>query len=462
MADFDADRSDSTASTNDQLHMSCWGKKHEPHDKHNLAYSIFFLLGAGTVFPWNAVIGAVDFWSKLYPAWSPMYWFEGCEMLPNFGFTALMVLFGEKVGMRTKLLGGNVLGSVVLMAACVCAAFSNENDQHSKKVAMFGATLGGVFLTGVTAALTNAGLFGLAAQFPQRYTQSAMSGQALAGVLICVLRIITKEVYGTSFDGVRKSSLLYFGVTCFFMLLCAAGYMTLRQLPFVRYQLDEDFVGDESLRESLLADVSTGNTPCKGLPSSPRVTRLSDVSAEAVPVKSVFRKVRGLGLLVLVTFCTTLAVFPGLLVGIKSHLFTSDSTWFQVIIITLFNVFDLAGRVLAGVWLPRSRVPVITVTTLRCFLVPMLVLMASDRIVISSTASDWTVFGIVFVLAITNGYIGSYAMMLAPASLEPHERELGGTTMVMMLLAGLCSGSLSAIGLLQIVNALKPVTLNGM
>ena len=86
------------------------------------------------------------------------YWFEGCEMLPNFGFTALMVLFGERVGMRTKLLGGNVLGSVVLMAACVCAAFSNENDQHSKKVAMFGATLGGVFLTGVTAALTNAGL----------------------------------------------------------------------------------------------------------------------------------------------------------------------------------------------------------------------------------------------------------------------------------------------------------------
>ena len=101
--------------------------------------------------------------------------------------------------------------------------------------------------------------FGLAAQFPQRYTQSAMSGQALAGVLICVLRIITKEVYGTSFDGVRKSSLLYFGVTCFFMLLCAAGYMTLRQLPFVRYQLDEDFVGDESLRESLLADVSTAD-----------------------------------------------------------------------------------------------------------------------------------------------------------------------------------------------------------
>ena len=170
-----------------------------PPDRWNCAYCIFFLLGAGTVLPWNAIISAVDFWMRIFDkALKPIYWFEACEMFPIFGFTLLLALYGERMSLHAKLLGGNVLGGLLLLGACFLAQYAPDTAPDTSTSAssasrvLFYVSCVGVFLTGMCAAMTIAGLFGLAAQFPKRYTQAVLGGQALAGVVLNALRIATK------------------------------------------------------------------------------------------------------------------------------------------------------------------------------------------------------------------------------------------------------------------------------
>jgi len=48
-----------------------------------------------------------------------------------------------------------------------------------------------IFIIGISVAFIKAGLFGLANYFPQMYTGAIMSGEAIAGVIVTVLRITT-------------------------------------------------------------------------------------------------------------------------------------------------------------------------------------------------------------------------------------------------------------------------------
>ena len=115
-----------------------------------------------------------------------------------------------------------------------------------------------------------------------------------------------------------------------------------------------------------------------------------------------------------------------------------------MIIVTIFNVFDLAGRSLAAFYLPVRRRGIEIVSIARIAFVPTFVLLATGAIP-SFTGVDWLAFVLIALLALTNGYIGSFAMMSAPSVLEPSEREVGGTLMSWLQQTGLCIGSVLAI-----------------
>ena len=58
------------------------------------------------------------------------------------------------------------------------------------------------------------------------------------------------------------------------------------------------------------------------------------------------------------------------------------------------------------------------------------------------------------VLAISNGFLFTIAMMLAPGELQTHEKEVGGSIMSFYAQLGILSGCASALVVSQLLNSL--------
>ena len=111
---------------------------------------------------------------------------------------------------------------------------------------------------------------------------------------------------------------------------------------------------------------------------------------------------------------------------------------FFVVNVTIFNTFDFIGRSLPRwdslvivsprwLWLP---------VVLRAAFVPLFVICKKPQLI----HNDLATFAIMAAFALTNGYLGTLAMMFGPAKLAPADKETGGSIMVFMLTVGLTAG----------------------
>lgn len=109
-----------------------------------------------------------------------------------------------------------------------------------------------------------------------------------------------------------------------------------------------------------------------------------------------------------------------------------------MILITLFNVFDLVGRtspkwdslIFIGpkwLWVP---------TVLRVGFIPLFV-MSLHHIVFTD---DFWMYAFMSLMALSNGYLGTLAMMYGPARVGVADKERAGSVMVFFLTTGLTSG----------------------
>ena len=127
-----------------------------------------------------------------------------------------------------------------------------------------------------------------------------------------------------TFDGLRSSSLILFSVSTSMMLLCACGYVVLRRLAFVKYQLESESIrsGDAEHRADLISDIAH-RTPHK---------TYSEGDAERRPDRrQILKKILPYGIIVLVNFLISLSVFPSVVTDLHSHLFNQkQQDWFGV------------------------------------------------------------------------------------------------------------------------------------
>jgi hypothetical protein len=84
-------------------------------------------------------------------------------------------------------------------------------------------------------AVLQSGVFGLAAQFPQRYSQAVMGGQGMAGVSVAVVFTIVAWAQpgdGTTYEDQTWSNCACFGTASAFVLLCTVFYLALERSEF--------------------------------------------------------------------------------------------------------------------------------------------------------------------------------------------------------------------------------------
>ncbi|XP_010533125.1 PREDICTED: equilibrative nucleotide transporter 1-like [Tarenaya hassleriana] len=388
-----------------------------PSDSFHFAYIIYFTLGVGFLLPWNAFITAVDYFSYLYPAASVDRIFAVIYMLVGLVFLLLIVVFyAHKYNACIRINLGLSLFVVTLLVVPIMDLVYIKG--RVGLYAGFDVTAVAVALSGIADALMQGGLIGVAGQLPERYMQAVLAGTAGSGVLVSFLRILTKAVYPQDPDGLRKSANLYFAVGIVVMVICFVFYNVADRLPVIKYY---DELKNEAINEEKQAKGSlTGSVWRKTL-------------------WEIVVRVKSYGFGIVLIYIVTLSIFPGFITeDVHSE---SLKDWYPVLLIAAYNVFDLVGKSLTAVIMLEDEKIAVGGCIARLLFYPLFWgCLHGPRFL----RTEIPVTLLTCLLGLTNGYLASVLMILAPKSVQLKHSETAGIVTVLFLVTGLAAGSILA------------------
>ena len=438
-----------------------------PEDRRGFVYRACFFLGAGILFPWNSYITAVDYFERVHPGKHVDRVFGVLYFLPNLLMLVLVLRFGNLVppGARVR------LGFCLFLLCLLVPAFTSN----------LGVLCAGIALNGVADALAQGSLFAQVASMPETYTQALMGGTSLSGLIVSLLRVVTKASFPSTDSGAAASASTYFVAAALWVLACLVLYGELERSEVFRWHVAraararragevregvregvrdvwENGDGDEYESELALTNAASSSSSSSSLVGMNRTRtsrtrrgmwRVEDDEGpgpgttlrDAVAIAS---RVKHHAFAVAVTYVVTLSIFPGVLAEDLRD--DSMGEWFPVALIAAFNLADVVGKCVPGVYpaaatafSPRTMA---AMAAARVLFVPAFMATAglsSD----GSSGGGVVSAGVVLTLAlgVTNGWYSASVMMTAPKAVSAAECEACGTIMVFFLLSGLTIGA---------------------
>ncbi|WCJ30049.1 Nucleoside transporter family protein [Euphorbia peplus] len=374
--------------------------KSEPKDTYKIAYIIHFLLGAGNLLPWNAFITAVDYFSHLYPSTHIERVFSVAYMSSSVVILVLVMSLGGwsknfTYGMRMNL--GFSMFVLSMMVAPIL-------DWTGRPRGSYDVTVGSVVICGFADGLIAASLIGSAGKLPKEYMQAVFAGTASSGVLVSILRILTKASLPQTPQGLQTSAHFYFIVSTIILVCCTLCFNMLYRLPVMEqhYKLHSH-------------EVSATTKP--------------KFWAVAKNIKwSVFG--------VVLIYVVTLSIFPGFIAeNLESKLLRD---WYPVLLITVYNIADFVGKSLTAIYVMKSIKKTTSGCIFRLLFYPLFAACLNGP---KWLRTEVPVVALTFMLGVTNGYLTSVIMILGPKSVPVAEAELAAIVLVVFLGLGLVSGS---------------------
>jgi hypothetical protein len=204
---------------------------------------VFFLQGVGMLFPWNVFITAAQYFHVRLKGTPFQDNFENVFSF-SYSFSNLIFMFVAVRWAHLPLF--NMRSTVVLPQIVTAAIFAATTamvlDDAIPGTMLFFVTTLFVLVTGVTAALIQAGIFGLAGRFPSMYTQAVMSGQGVAGMTVSVISLITALSAPCSGSGaapswhqIQPASFNYFLSSTIVILLTLIAFVLLTRSDFAQF-----------------------------------------------------------------------------------------------------------------------------------------------------------------------------------------------------------------------------------
>lgn len=176
-----------------------------------------------------------------------------------------------------------------------------------------------------------------------------------------------------------------------------------------------------------------------------------DLPMPEVSIVKVLGKIWYHALVVFGVFAVSLFIFPGFLTVTcgKGPFSKISDSWYRLILVTMFNCADLAGRVIAPfliALIPNSSLWGVAI--FRIGLVPLFY-----GFVYNTLSWWWGPLFFTLLLGVSNGFFGSICMMHGPSQVEAHEREMAGTLMAFCLMMGIIIGAALQLGVAQVFAA---------
>ncbi|XP_032396983.1 equilibrative nucleoside transporter 3 [Etheostoma spectabile] len=415
--------------------------RYSPEDSYCLVYIIFFLMGIGSLLPWNFFITAKHYW--LYKLSNNTHgtgndeqrsdlsdYFESylaiASTVPSVLCLILNYVLVNRLSSNVRILSSLFVILLVFVVTTVLV----KVDMSDRRTEFFIVTLASVAVVSGASNLFSGSVFGISGHFPMRISQALISGQAMGGTLSAVASIVDLAVA----KEVTESALAYFLTADVFILLCLISYLLLPKLAYSRhYMLAATCTSSGVMSEEGAAAAGTGKT------------------VSIPPLQPIIRKTWVLGLSVFYVFCISIMVFPAVSSGIQSINKDSGSPWTTTYFVPLtsfllYNVADFCGRQ-ATAWLqvpgPTSRVlPALVLC--RSVIVPLFMFCNyQPRDHIHTVLFNHDLYPVVFncLLGLTNGYLGTLPMIYGPKVVPRELAEATGVVMSFFLTLGLAMGS---------------------
>lgn len=236
-----------------------------------------------------------------------------------------------------------------------------------------------------------------------------------SGVLVAVLRLLTKAVYPQDTQGLRNSANLYFAVAIVMMILSVTSYNLGHKLAVIRYY--------NELRKQAM----NGEKEEKG-----NLTWEVWRSALWETLDAIKWYASGASMICIVTIC----IYPGYITeDVHSEIFKD---WYGIILITGFNILDLIGKCLTSICLVEDEKLAIGGSFARLLFLPLFYGCMHGP---EFFRTEIPVSILTCLLGFTNGYFSSVLLILGPKAVQLQHAETAGIALVFFLMIGQAIGS---------------------
>ncbi|WVZ66337.1 hypothetical protein U9M48_015574 [Paspalum notatum var. saurae] len=370
---------------------------------------VCFVLGNGCLFSWNSMLTIEDYYVYLFPKNHPTRVLTLVYQPFALGVTALLTYHEAKINTRLR----NVTGYTLFFLSSFAIIMLDVATKGQGGVGVFVGVcvIGAAF--GTADAHVQGGMVGDLSMMCPEFIQSYLAGLAASGAITSALRLITKAAFENSRDGLRKGAMLFFSISCFFELLCVLLYaFVFPTLPIVKYY--------RSKAASEGSKTVAGDLAAAGVPAQHDEQVEEDPKRyERLSTKKLLQQNMDYALDIFLIYVLTLSIFPGFLsedTGLHNL-----GTWYALVLIAIYNVWDLIGRYVPFIIKLKSRKCIMAAALARFLLIPAFYFIAKYG------NQGYMIFLTSF-LGLGNGYLTG-----------PEQNALGNV-LVVFLLIGLFSG----------------------
>ncbi|XP_026537034.1 equilibrative nucleoside transporter 1 isoform X2 [Notechis scutatus] len=358
-----------------------------PQDRYKAVWLIFFILGLGTLLPWNFFMTASEYFiDRLKDSPSnissldsyanvndtgkedsynlgnvnvtgkkdvPLSYLQSiftnvmtlCAMLPLLIFTCLNSFIHQRIPQQIRIISSLAAIFLVFMVTAILVKVPME------PLTFFIITMIKIVLINSFGAILQGSLFGLAGLLPTSYTAPIMSGQGLAGTFAAVA-LICAIATGSE---LKESAFGYFITACVVIMIAIGSYIMLPHLDFFCFYSMKN--KRENATSVTQAEMETKVDLIKkdgvnGVERNHCRNGDSLASSHRSSVLGIFKKIWVMAVSVCLVFTVTIGVFPAVTAAVKPTI-GKNTPWVSyfnpVACFLMFNIFDWAGRSLTTV-----------------------------------------------------------------------------------------------------------------
>ncbi|NWX40898.1 S29A1 protein, partial [Steatornis caripensis] len=447
-----------------------------PFRRYKAVWLIFFILGLGTLLPWNFFMTAREYfisrladreemshlWNETSGAtFSPSYlqsMFDNfmtlCAMVPLLIFTCLNSFIHQRIPQQMRISGSLVAIGLVFLVTAIMVKVAME------PLPFFIFTMISIVFINSFGAILQSSLFGLAGLLPASYTAPIMSGQGLAGTFAALAMIFSIAIGAQQ----PESFIGYFTTACVAIVLAIFSYILLPRMDFFRYYSMKDkteyrvYNAELETKRDLIKKAFWGLLcpTCVSLPAD-EANGMEQNNSKIIPIHNpdekpsvitIFKKLWVMAVSVCFVFTVTIGIFPSITAKVSTVLGEGNKWGLYFIPVScflLFNVFDWTGRSLTALftWPGKDSCLLPVMVALRVIFIPLFMLcnvQPRDYLPVVFSHDAWYIIFMIF-FSISNGYLASLCMCFGPKKVLAHEAETAGAVMAFFLSLGLALGA---------------------
>lgn len=415
-----------------------------PKDRYQLVYLIFLINGISTLMPWNMFITAYSYFvdyklggqNAEYSLHFSQY-LGLCSQVPNL-LLNLINAFAHTGGSLSLRI---VTSLSILVSMLVLTIVLAMVDSSTWPFGFFVITMvTAIICNGAVGVYQNC-VYGMAANFPMRYTSAVILGSNISGTFTSIVNIIT--LFLSSKD-LKIAAICYFTTALAVCLLSFDSYFLLPHCKYYRYHKNLHRVHSSALN-----------------------MKIGDgIRSYLAPYVLVFKKVWLQMFNIFFLFFVSLSIFPAIQVDVKAsdESFIFSGKYYQAITCFLgFNVFAMLGNMVPS-WFRNPGPKYLWIfILLRVLMIPYFMFTNYRPLqrtwpVYFSNDSLYTFMGCLN--GFTSGYFSALVMMYTPKMVDKGYARIAAMMATFFLIFGIVCGINNSLLIAIVIEKWGPIASN--